>query len=289
MNKATFILAMFIVTTLMGSRTQAALVAWDSFATMAGGNDYNIGPLRDQNPSVGLGGFSGPWNGGTNHPAASHGGLTHDLTPGAMLDGQIVPATFTSFANRRLSRAINYSPTDGTYYMSALFQKNEATTTRDILVGLSPLEGATTSFPATRATYVGIVDGGISFFSREIPGLLYPLLTAAQVNVGETYFALLQYDYSTSGSDTVTATVYDGSSTQVASHAFTGLHLDGYIGRLGFSTSDFSPTVVADEWRFGTELRDVMVPEPATVWLALAGVVVVGVCRHQSRRVAATR
>ena len=248
-----------VISVLFAASSQAALIAWDSFATTAGGNDYVVGPIQNQNPTAGLGGFTGAWNRGTNHPAAAHGGLAHDLTPGTIRDGQIVSATFTSMANRRLSRKIDYTPTDGTYYMSALFQKNEATTKHDILAGLSPLEGVTTSFPSTRATYIGIVDGGISFFSHDIPGLLYELVPASQMPVGETFFALLQYDYGTSGSDTVTATVFDGSSSEVANRPFPGLNLDGYIGRFGFATSDFSPTVVADEWRFGSELSDVMV------------------------------
>ena len=48
-------------------------------------------------------------------------------------------------------------------------------------------------------------------------------------------------------------------STEIANHTFIGLDLDGDIGRFGLITSDFAPTVVVDEWRFGTELNDVMV------------------------------
>ena len=50
-------------------------------------------------------------------------------------------------------------------------------------------------------------------------------------------------------------------------HPSMGHDLDGNVGRLGFSMSNFSPAVVADEWRFGPELSDVMVPEPSTLVL----------------------
>ena len=55
------------------------------------------------------------------------GGLTHPLTPGDTFDGQLI--SFTSDGSvgggnaRNLSRAIDYTPVDGTYYMSVLLEQ----------------------------------------------------------------------------------------------------------------------------------------------------------------------
>jgi hypothetical protein len=44
-----------------------------------------------------------------------------------------------------------------------------------------------------------------------------------------------------------------------ASQAFPGLNLDGTLDRFKVLTQDFGPSTGVDEWRFGTELSDVMV------------------------------
>jgi len=254
--KTTFYLATLVMFASSAVVSHAELIAWDSFATTAGGDDYNLGPIGGQNPTVGCDEFNGAWNSGTKHPAAAHGGLTHKLTPRTPLDGLLVPYTEDiGWANRRLSRAIEYTPSDGTYYMSVLLQKDHATN-GDLAAGLAPLESTNWSFSSIQGTYIGLEQGNISFLTTST---LYHLTPANEVNIGETYFALMQFDYSTSGPDTVTATVYDGSSTEIASHPFTGLNLDGDIGRFGLITSDLAPTVAVDEWRFGMELSDVMV------------------------------
>jgi hypothetical protein len=248
-----------LMVVLSAVTSRATLIAWDSFATTAGGDDYDLGSLEYQNPTVGLGGFNGAWNGGTAAIVAENGGLTHELTPGTPFEGLINPYTDdVGTANRRLSRAIDYTPSDGTYYMSVLLQKNHATN-GDLAAGLAPLESTSWSFSGIQGTYIGLEKGRIVFFTTNY---IYPLVPENQVNVGETYFALMQFDYSTSGPDTVTATVYDESSAEIENLTFTsleGVDLDGDIGRFGLLTSDTAPTAALDEWRFGTELSDVMV------------------------------
>lgn len=260
--------------------SQATSLAFDSFATEEGGSDYNVGSIQGQNPSVGLSGFTGAWGSSSGTTAAIYvrnGGLTHSMTPGAILPGEVLPFISAGSATRRLSRAINYTPTDGTYYLSALFQKTAATSTLDILAGLSPAESATMNITAGQATQVGIYNGGISFGNN---GTYTELLSDTNTLVNETYFALLEIDFSTTGTDSVTATIFDESSTQVAMQTFTGLNLDGNIGRLAFTTAQFDSTVQADEFRFGTALADVAifaVPEPASLALwSLLGLATVG-------------
>jgi hypothetical protein len=155
---------------------------------------------------------------------------------------------------------MSYTPSSGTYYMSVLLQKNAFTSSRDLMAGLGAYNHPETSIFDIYASYIGFVDGGISFFA---PGAqIWQLLPYAQVNVNKTYFALLQYDYSTSGPDTVTATIYNGASSQVAQQAFTGLGLDGSLTNFSVLTQEFGPMVAIDEWRFGTALADVMLIPP---------------------------
>ena len=263
-------LVLFMSTAL----SHATPIASDSFATTAGGNDYvTFVSILGQNPTVGAGGFLGPWgNCCTGALLTVPGGLTHALTPGETFDGQLIAFTSDSSATRNLSRAIDYAPVDGTYYMSVLFHKYAETTRGDLLAGLGRSQNPEASVFEIDGTYIGFVDGGITFFSG--PGAhLTELVTAAEMNIYETYFALLQYDITTSDSDTVTATIFDGSSVEVASQAFPGLNLDESMGRFSVFTQDFGPIPAMDEWRFGTELSDVMVPEPATCFMLLVGIV----------------
>lgn len=254
---------------LLALPAHAALIASDSFAATQGGADYNVGNLGGQSATVGTTGYTGSWNGGTAANQIVTTGLTHSLTPGTPLDGQIVAFTGTGSAERRLSRAINYAPTDGTYYLSSLFRKTTVTTTFDMVAGLGPLEGSTSAWSTSAATVMGIWNGAFQFSAGG--GSFTELLTAAQLTVNETFFALMQIDYSTTGADSVTVSVYNGSSSLVANQTFGGLDLDGDIGRYVLGTHNYSPDVGVDEMRFGTQLSDVMVPEPSSLSLAALG------------------
>lgn len=271
-----------LIVALFVAVSQAEPIASDSFAVSAGGNDYDpFTSIFGQGPTVGASGFIGAWGiSFTRHPVPIPGGLTHPLTPGDTFDGQFVSFTSDDSVGggnaRNLSREIDYTPVSGTYYMSLLLNKNAPSTRVDILAGLGRAQRAETGIFSIAGSWIGVVDGGISFFTG--PGAsLTQLLTANEMNVDETYFALLEYDYSVSGSDTVTVEIYDGSATPedavpVASQVFPGLDLDGSMGRFSVFTQDFGPAASVDEWRFGTELSDVLVPEPSSLIL-LVGLV----------------
>ncbi len=242
---------------------RAELIAWDSFATASGAGDYNIASLQFQSPTTGLDGFSGRWDGSgdtTSALVATSGGLTHPLSPGTPLEGRLQPYfSDVGTANRRLSRAIDYVPVDGNYYMSLLLQKT-AVASGDLLAGLSPFEAVRWSYSDIQGTHLGIggigsTSGSIAFFTTGTFDIVVP---TQEVNVGETYFALMQFDYSLSAPDNVTVSIYDGSSNRISSNTYNNLNLDGDIGRFGVLTSETAPTAFVDELRFGTELSDVM-------------------------------
>jgi hypothetical protein len=266
---------------------EAVLIATDSFATTAGGADYAVGGLAGQNPTVGLSGFTGAWNTGTAAFVLANGGFTHPLSIGIPLPGQINAFSSAGTNPRNLSRAINYVPTDGTYYASVLLNKSAANNTLDLFAGLGPLQSVSAGFTSVVSASIGFFNGGLGFLSN---GTVTTLLSDAQVNVGETYLGLLRFDYSTTGADTVTASIYNGSSALVANQVFSGLNLDGNLGRFIVVTNNFDTTVSLDEWRFGTQLSDVVVvppaPEPATCTLLAMGIVAVAMKRRRDRQVA---
>jgi hypothetical protein len=263
--KAIYFWAAFMLAASLASSSGATPIASDSFSTEGGFFiSYTPGSIADEAPIEGCIGFMGGWSGGTAAFVVTNGGLTHPLTPGKTWDGRLIAYTSSGSAGgggaRNLGRLLTSAPGSGTYYMSVLLQKNAFTSSRDLLAGLSAENPPETGIFDVYGSYIGFLDGGISFFA---PGAqIWQLLPYAQVNVNETYFALLRYDYSTSGPDTVTATIYNGASSQVAQQTMTGLGLDGSLTDFGVLTQDFGPMVAIDEWRFGTALSDVMAPLP---------------------------
>ncbi|MDD3276107.1 MAG: hypothetical protein PHP93_03540, partial [Kiritimatiellales bacterium] len=242
--------------------SQAALIASDSFATQAGGapSYYVEGSLDSgtaQNPTVGVSGFSGAWdaiNGSTAAVQAQDSiSLTHAMSPGTALAGSIRGYYMAGTVARRVSRALTSAPAvDGTYYMSVLLKKT-VTSGGNLYAGLGPSESYTLAFASSGATLIGLDGGAISFYSG---GSTTTLLDSGRVTANETYLALLEFDYSTTGADSVTVTLYDGSSVQQASQTFSGLNLD--MSHLTLAVTSYSPTEAIDEFRFGSQLSDVI-------------------------------
>lgn len=255
--------------------SHAALVASESFALGAAGQadgSYDVDSLKDvSNPGATLGttGYLGSWENGTGAHYVTTGGLTHALTTGSVAEGRLVAFSGTGTAGRAQPRSLNYTPTDGTYYFSALFRKTTATTTYDMVAGVTGgIGGSNGAYTLGSDFMMGIVDGG---FTVTTAGADTELITAGSFSLNETYFGLMEINYSTAGNDSATVTVYDGASTLVAQQAFTGLDLT--LTHFGVATNNYSPDVSTDEFRYGTELSDVStIPEPSSAALiGLAG------------------
>lgn len=272
----------------VATTAHAALIAYDSFSADATPNngDYNQGvTIKNQTITVGSSGFDptsniGRWIGGNTTAIQSYNpGLTHPSMTGTALDGSLVAHTTnsTGLAGRRQYRAIDYTPADGTYYLSFLMRKQAANTVPFFGFGLSSQLDVEEQYSGWSGTYLGIASGGIGFSSGG--GITTTLLSAANTTVGETYLGLMEITYNSSGTDSVVIKIYDGSSTLAVDSStlpnqspFTGLNLDGNIQYLTAAAAAFSATNnVIDEFRFGTELSDVFlvsaVPEQSSVVL----------------------
>ncbi|WP_168442483.1 sialate O-acetylesterase [Pontiella desulfatans] len=256
---------------LWTSSVQAALIATDSFATQAGGapsyydtaiNGGSIDNGSAQNPSVGVSGFTGAWDAigyKTGAVQAQNGvSLTHAMSAGSAMNGSIRGYSVQggrADLSRRVSRALTSAPTsDGTYYMSILLRKTASSTTGTLWAGLGPSERYDVFITGSTSTFIGLNAGAISFYSN---GTITELLASGNVNAEETYLALLQFDYSSAGADSVTVTLYDSASVQQATRTFNNLTLNMSYLHLAICPY-YSPEEAIDEFRFGTALSDVV-------------------------------
>ena len=83
------------------------------------------------------------------------------------------------------------------------------------------------------------------------------LLVSSETNVGETYFALLEIDYSTSAKDVITASVYDELAQRISEETYTALTSTTTSGASASLTADWGFRPIIDEMRYGTTIGDV--------------------------------
>jgi autotransporter-associated beta strand protein len=247
---------------------QAALVASDSFAITAGGDDYNVEELRSQTATVGTTGYVAAnwWLNNTAALYISSGSLTHPLIAGTALDGKVVAYSGTGSVSRHQIRQLDYTPATGTYFFSALFRKNS--TSQDLVAGVIGNTGLNVDFQTGPDLMIGLNDGA---FVIAIPGSgVTTLIASGSLPANRVYLGVMEINYSSTASDSVTVTVYDDIGDEVTTQTYTGLNLDGRLGYFGIATKDFGPDVEVDELRYGTELSDVMLVVPGIAWTDLA-------------------
>ena len=262
----------------------AALIASDSFATGVGGDDYGNGvQLRGQSPTVGVTGFDADeeWLGAgtSSFFSTSTVSLTHSLVAGTTMTGSIgdFDGGFDDRSNERdlLPTAV---PDSSEYYFSFLFQGNALI---DGSFGLA--DGGTGSNDDPReltGVQVGVGDSDTDTDTDFDDVLLYingtPTTILTDYDTSTTYLALVSI-IDDAGVDTITASVFaDGDSlgspagTAMGTATLSAGDLDELaLARDTEQSSASDPDLFVDEFRFGTELSDVVIPEPAS--LALLG------------------
>ena len=262
---------------------QAVLIASDSFATDVGGDDYTDGAqLRGQSPTVGVTGFAGDeeWLGaGTSSLfSTSATSLTHPLVAGTTMQGSV--GDFDGgFDDRSNERDLISVPTSTEYFFSFLFQGNGLI---DGSFGLA--NGGTGSNDDPReltGVQVGVGDSDLDTDTDFDDVLLYingtPTTILTDYDTSTTYLALVSI-IDVAGVDTITASVFASgdsltspSGTAVGTATLSAGDLDELaLARDTEQSSALDPDLFVDEFRFGTEITDVVViPEPAS--LALLG------------------
>ena len=260
-----------LIAALAGTAS-AAPIASDSFSVdgdpMTG--DYNAGNLQFQNPSVGSTGFTGPWGfdggGSTGDLDADTGGLTASLVAGSTLPG-LIRTDGSGTSDRNLFREIASVPSSSQYFYSFLLNSGAGT---DAAFGLTP-EGARDPEPS-EGVRVGVDSAGGDD--------IVLIVDSTQVNVlddyaaGTTYFVLVDIMNDAAGTDTITASVFSDTTTDLDTPLGTQTLTGEISGELGFlnasrqSTNFGAAFTRFDEFRFGTELSDVsVIPEPASAGL----------------------
>jgi hypothetical protein len=211
---------------------------------------------------VGTTGYTGAWSSGTSLNQNTSGGLTHSAMTGTALEGRVFGFTSSNANARVLDRAINYTPTTGTYYFSALFSKSTANSA-DMLVGL----GDTSNHQTTAINFntFGIRSGGSLNYQNTV------IVSSANFAVDTTYIGVMEINYNsaTGANDSITASFYNEASALVGSQTFSGLDINSNIGHILIGTAGLANNnAFVDEIRYGTALSDVfVVPEPSTFGL----------------------
>lgn len=281
---------------LLGGASQAAIIASDDFLTGGPTDNYAATNLNGQVKTAGTTGYytavaagsqTPGWASGTGAFTAAVGGLTHlfSANPAGANDGRTVA---TGNANNRIQYRdfVSTTPPPSTdYYFSALMSKSAVALPGASYVGLSTsrVAGQNAATPAG-GMFIGFSASTISLFYNDGTAMVTKsLVTTASMSL--TYMATLHYNTTTG---LLTPSVYDSTGALVnnpatdavtATLAATDMGAFHYTISSGFGTG--SPTLAYDQLRFGTELTDVMIPEPSAAALLMAGVAAMGMRRRR--------
>lgn len=289
----------------MAANANATIIASDSFTS--GDPDsgyYGTGTLMNKNPTVGVSGFDGPWSTSWNQTGdlqSKNVSLSHAMIPGSTADGAIY--TTTGPTARQIFRKIDWeesgvSPTDESAYWFS-FAMSTSDGQRVGALGLrgtnpwpsgsggvmdsnpGPNSGMTVDNPDLIGISVGFDNSSIAVWVDGIK----TAIPDSQATAGETYFVLASIANDPSGLDQVTVNVYGHNQTLAdlddpfATVSFEA-ELTGKLRNLSaqkLAAAGTETEMYFDEFRFGTTMYDVVVPEPAALtMLGVGGLLVLG-------------
>lgn len=255
------------------SVTEAAVIASDSFAATGdgAGGTYMTGNLYGQVPTAGLTGFTSGW-GNANDTSSGNivvqpAGLSHGLVSGSMQAGSISTASTTPVHS--LFRELSTAPQSDAYYVSFLMTSSGS---RRGALGLRE-EGNLQAAVTDSLGGVSVGFWGTSGIQAWVNGSQTALLPNYAVN--ETYFVLIEIlDNGVGSNDTVNVNLYASGNTDLespdASVSVTDKDISGKMTHLAMmkgwgASSDEQARF--DEFRFGTSLESVAIPEPGALGL----------------------
>lgn len=288
----------------MAANANATMIASDSFTS--GDPDsgyYGTGTLMNKNPMVGVSGFDGWWSTAYNHTgdlASKNMSLSHPLIPGAQADGLIY--TTTGPTARQVFRKIDWeqsgvSPTDeSAYWFSFAMSTSDGQRVGALgLRGTNPwitdIAGVMDSNPGPDSGMTvdnpGLIGISVGFDNSSVAVWVDGIKTAipdSQVIAGETYFVLASIENDLSGLDQITVSIYSQNQTLAdldnpfATVSFEA-ELTGKLRNLSAQklAANAETEMYFDEFRFGTTMYDVVVPEPAALtMLGVGGLLALG-------------
>lgn len=288
----------------LASTAQAVIIASDDFivgGTGLQGSAYNgtSGNINGQSATTGTSGYytgtaagnqTPGWNSGTGAFSVGNGGSTHPLSPNpaGSNDGRM---TASGNANVRIQYRdfANVSPPVSTdYYFSVLLRQSATTYTATTYIGVSNSRpsGQNGVVPSTGFS-VGFVNGGITMFYGNGTSSFGTVSLLGAAAASSTYMAVLHYNV-TSG--TLTPMIYDAAGNlinnpgaQAASVTVnTATDLGAFTAFVDTGFVAGGPVTVSyDQLRFGTELSDVLVPEPSCPLLAFTGLGTLALIRRR--------
>lgn len=276
--------------------SHAAIIASDDFLTGGPTDNYAATNLNGQVKTAGTTGYytaaavapqTPGWASGTGAFTAAVGGITHPLSanPAGANDGRTV-ATGNTFSRIQYRDFVSTTPPPSTdYYFSALMRKSAEDLPGSSYVGLSLSRVAgQNAASVTSGMLIGFSGSSISLFYNDGVGMVTKsLVTTADMNLA--YMATLHFNTTTG---LLTPSIYDSTGALVnnpvtdavtATLAATDMGAFHYTISSEFGSS--SPTLAYDQLRFGTELSDVIIPEPSAAVLLVAGAAAAGMRRRR--------
>lgn len=270
------------------STAHAQLIASDSWLTNnAEADQYNTGNLNNQGATDGVVGFSGNWGaalgtGSTQNWQAESGGLSHSLVvnPQNGSNGNVfAQGGGGTRTNQRQLAA--YDTTLDEYWMSGLVNVRE-TTGGNIRMGLT----SGMAFDDNPAAGILFGTQNSNFFlyytntsgaREQAAALLGDGVTPFAFSLDTTYMATIQMEVFSGEDDLFTMSIYEsGNLNPVASVQVEGLLTPSTdLQYLTFNHSSNPPGSPNqhrfDEFRFGSSMDAVMIPEPRTYALFAGG------------------
>lgn len=291
----------FTLGILVPSAAEATLIASDHFLADGSTDNYVTGNINGQVKTGGtFGYYTGTavgsqvagWNSGTGAfsvSSAAPGGIIHPLmaNPAGTNDGRII-ASGNGFTRIQYRDFVSTTPpASSDYYFSALLRKSAESLPGTTYVGVSNSRalGQNATVPTT-GFFVGFSGASLSLFYNSGTGPLATKVLVAAPGVSTAYMATLHFNVSTG---LLTPMVYDQTGLLVNNPALDAVtatvNTATDLGAFHFSiSSEFvtgSPSVAYDELRFGTELTDVMIPEPTSAILLGGGLGLLAFARRR--------
>jgi hypothetical protein len=268
---------------LGGGSAQATLVAYEPFTTGAGA--YTVGQIDLQNPTVT--GFSGAW--ALNPAESGYSGGTVTAT-GLTYTGLPTTGGMYQALNARWYRELATpftTATNGTYWMSYLYQSTEANggsfqAFEIYTTGANPGMDSTRKFAIVNGAE-GWGGGGAGTGQFSIGADNTKLLGAADTAVN---LFVIKMDFSSTGNDTFTVWRNPSLGTEPTTGGVSWT-TDLPFSYIGIFNANGSGTVNFDELRIATTFTDAVgfssIPEPSGI-LALGCLVGSGLMLRNRRK-----
>lgn len=301
----TRISCLLLAVSLVAGTASATLVASESFATRVGNEGYlhneNFNHPDHESNLLGTTGFSADdnWLSGTALVRPVNTSLTHDLLVGGASDGSArLRSPLGSDFQRHSRRSLAEEPSGSTFYMSGLVSMDgDAGNLRlesDAMMGLSEEPGLWVVPPGFSLGLSRAANGDVHL-AAFADGNTYTLgnaLTGTTLDGAHMIVLQAELGQTPGANDTLTAWyALAGETGLTLGGTWSGINIadsGADLAMFGLRATTNNPDIdgsappgaLFDEWRFGTTLDAVAIPEPGLIGLLSMGAILLAFARR---------